>query len=103
MSQQYTKDLLTPDGVTAVALLSIADQAITYAKIQDVSANSVLTRASSSSGVVGETSLSASQLLGRGSTGNIAPIAVGTGLSFSGATLNSEVDLNYVIAMAVSL
>jgi hypothetical protein len=66
----------------------VPDGSVTYAKLQGVAANSVLARAASTAGVVGAVALSASQLLGRGATGDIAPIALGAGLAMSGATLN---------------
>ena len=56
----------------AVVAAKIANKAVTYAKIQDVSA--------------------ASRLLGRASTGgsSVAEITLGTGLTMSGTTLNSS-------------
>lgn len=81
-----TGDVTKPAGGTST---TIANDAVTYAKIQNVSANSVLARADATSGDVGEVVLTASQLLGRGSTGNVAAITLGTNLSMSGTTLNA--------------
>lgn len=72
----------------AGATWTIDADAVTYAKMQNASAgNVVLTRANSASGDYGETALAASQLLGRGSSGDIAAIGLATGLSMSGTTL----------------
>ncbi|MEZ5923919.1 MAG: DUF2793 domain-containing protein [Hyphomicrobiaceae bacterium] len=72
------------DGAT-----TIANDAVTYAKMQNVAANAVLARAAATSGDVGEVALAASQILGRGTTGDIAAITLGTNLSMSGTTLNA--------------
>lgn len=69
---------------------TIDNNVVTYAKMQDASTgNVVLCRANSASGDYGEISLAASKLLGRGSTGDVAAITLGTNLSMSGATLNA--------------
>jgi hypothetical protein len=68
---------------------TIANDAVTYAKMQNVAANSVLARSAGTSGDVGEVALAASQLLGRGATGDVAAITLGTNLSMSGTTLNA--------------
>ena len=63
---------------------------LTYTNIESVPANSVLTNNTTSTGGAVAVALSASNLLGRGSTGNIAPITLGTGLTMTGAVLSSS-------------
>ena len=70
-------------------VMTIDNDAVTYAKIQNVTANSVLARAAGTDGDVSAVALSASQLLGRGATGDVAAITLGSGLSMSGATLSA--------------
>ena len=77
-------------SLSNAGVATIQSQAVTYAKIQNASANTVIARANAASGSVGEVALSASQLLGRGDTGDIAPITLGTNLSMSGTTLNAS-------------
>lgn len=77
--------------LAASGALTIAADAVTFAKMQNVSANSVPARAASSSGDLSEVALSASQLLGRGSTGDVAAISLGGTLSMSGTTLSGDV------------
>lgn len=69
--------------------LTIDNDTVTFAKMQNVAANSVLARAANSSGDVSEVALGASELLGRGSTGDVAAIALGSGLSMTGTTLEA--------------
>jgi hypothetical protein len=69
---------------------TIANDAVTYAKMQDSGAgNVVLARSASGAGDYGEVALGSSELLGRGATGNVAAITLGTNLSMSGTTLNA--------------
>ena len=67
----------------------IADNAVTFAKLQDGVANTVLARAAATDGDVAGVALATSQLLGRGATGDVAAITLGTNLSMSGTTLNA--------------
>lgn len=77
-------------GSATIFLTSSASEAqAVYDKLLSLAANSVLARADTSAGAVSGVALAASQLLGRGSTGNVAAIALGTGLSMSGATMNA--------------
>ena len=78
---------------TGTGSVTIASDAVTYAKLQNVAANSVLARSSTSSGDVGEVALSASNLLGRGSTGDVAAITLGSTISMSGTALRVKESL----------
>lgn len=73
---------------TATGAATIANDAVTYAKIQNAAANTFIARAASTSGDLSAVALSASQLAGRGSTGDVAPIGLGVGLAMSGTTLS---------------
>ena len=77
-------------GSATIFLTSSASEVqAVYDKLLSLAANSVLARADTSAGAVSGVALAASEILGRGSTGNVAAIALGTGLSMSGTTLNA--------------
>ena len=85
--------------VTGATTLTIANDAVSYAKMQNAGANTVIARAAASAGDLGEVALAVSQLLGRGATGDVAAIALGANLSMTGTTLNATgggaTDLTY--------
>lgn len=63
---------------------------IPLSNLAQVSANTVLANPSASTANITTVGLSASQLLGRGSSGDIAPIALGNGLAMAGTTLSNS-------------
>lgn len=70
--------------------MTIDNDVVTFAKMQNVAANSVPARAANSSGDLSEVALSASNLLGRGSTGDVAAITLGASLSMVGTVLTPK-------------
>lgn len=71
--------------------VSIAAGSIALTKLATQGADTFLANATSGAASPTAIALAASQLAGKGSTGNIAAISVASGLSFSGATLNGPV------------
>ena len=81
---------LTGDVVasgTGSVIATIQSGSVDNSKLANMSANSVKARSSTTSGSPSDVALSTSQLLGRGSTGDVAAITIGSGLSMSGTTL----------------
>lgn len=71
------------------SVYTIDNATVTFAKFQDVAANSVLARVGTTSGVISAVALSGSQLLGRGATGDVGAMSLGCGLLFQSTTLRT--------------
>ena len=76
-------------GFGTLAAGAYASNTIPLTAVANITAQSVLVNATGSAAAPTALAVAASQLVGRGSTGNVAAITLGAGLSMSGATLSS--------------
>lgn len=79
----------TSTGFKTITGDYIDTASIPYTKLSNVAAHSFLVRATGTAGPPDEIAVGTSQLIGRGSSGNVAPISLGSGLSMSGTTLSA--------------
>lgn len=68
---------------------SLGSGIVTNAILATMAANTVKARAASTTGAPSDVAVGVSQLVGRGSTGDVAAITLGTGLAMTGTTLSS--------------
>jgi hypothetical protein len=79
----------TAVGFGTLAAGAYASNTIPLTAVANITAQSVLVNATGSAAAPTALAVAASQLVGRGSTGNVAVITLGTNLSMSGTTLNA--------------
>jgi hypothetical protein len=96
---QLTSDVIASGAGSVVA--TIANSAVTNAKMADMAANTVKANNTASPAAPSDVALAASQVLGRASTGNIAGFTapndlayIGTRLSMQGADKKRQIILN---------
>ena len=74
---------------TGTTVWTINNGVVTNVKLATMAANTVKANATALAATPTDIALSASQLFGRGATGDLAPIVLGTNLSMAGTTLNA--------------
>ena len=84
------KVMRADQGWAQVGSQGIENAAVTNAKLADMPANTLKVRAAGTSGASSDLAIGLSQLVGRGSSGDLIPIALGANLSMSaGGTLSA--------------
>lgn len=68
---------VTGDITSVGNVTTIAQDVVTFAKMQNVAGHSMLARVASTTGDLSEVTLAVEELIGRGDTGNIGPITLG--------------------------
>lgn len=88
---------LTGGPITTIGTISIPSNGVTLAMLAAQAADTFLANNTSGSASPSAIALASSQLAGRGSTGDIAAISLGAGLSISGTILSSTVTSEIVL------
>ncbi len=95
---QLTSDVTAGPGSGSVAA-TIANDAVTFAKMQNAAANTIIARAANSSGDLSEVALSTDNLAGRAS-GDITAITLGSGITMSGGALVASAGASGMVQLA---
>lgn len=87
--KQLTGDVTAGPG-SGSQVATIAGHAVTYAKMQQASANVILCNPTGGAADYSELSVAASRLVGRGSAGNVQALTTGTGLLMGASSLGVD-------------